>query len=213
MGTAPISPIWLCIECRTPHPQASPPATCSACQKAVSFEQQQLGWKEAESLTEDQSEHTPEPEQVIGAIGAAIGPEIGEPVLEAHTIKTLQYRLEQADGYYVAKVTGEWDLAAMCQLIDAIGRDSRSHRFERILADCLDVEIAGGVMEYERFVIGRHIGETLRHVRLATLFPAEQINKVAESIALEAGAEFLVTSSRKEALRWLMNGSSSEERD
>ena len=213
MGEAYTSPIWLCTECRTPHPQPSPPAICSACKKAVSFTQQPLHWKENELPAEDHIEDTREPEQVVDAVNSPMVPGSPNPALESHTIKPLQYRLEEAQGYFVAKVTGKWDVDAICRLIDAIGRDSSSHSFERILADCLDIEIAGRVMKSERFVVGRHIGETLRHVRLATLFPEEQIDKVAESIAVAAGAEFLVTSSRQEALRWLMKGPSRDDQN
>ena len=100
MGEAYTSPIWLCTECRTPHPQPSPPAICSACKKAVSFTQQPLHWKENELPAEDHIEDTREPEQVVDAVNSPMVPGSPNPALESHTIKPLQYRLEEAEGYF-----------------------------------------------------------------------------------------------------------------
>lgn len=104
-------------------------------------------------------------------------------------------------------VTGEWEVEAMRGVIDAIAVECDQRRCHRVLADCLAMEIAGKVLEFERFLIGQHIAAVLHHVRLAALFPAEQINKFAESIAVKGGAEFFVSSDRDEALRWLAQGS------
>jgi hypothetical protein len=105
------------------------------------------------------------------------------------------------------KVTGEWDVDSMRGVIDAIAVECEQRRCHRVLMDGLDIEIAGKVLEFERFLVGQHIAAVLRHVRLAALFPAEQINRFAESIAVKAGAEFFVSSDRDEALRWLAQGS------
>jgi hypothetical protein len=119
----------------------------------------------------------------------------------------LQYQLEEADGMLLLKVTGEWDVEAMRGVIDAIAVECDQRRCHRVLMDGLALQFAGKVLEFERFLVGQHIAAVLRHVRLAALFPAEQINKFGESIAVKAGAEFLVTSDRDEALRWLAQGS------
>jgi hypothetical protein len=119
----------------------------------------------------------------------------------------LHYQLEEADGMLLLKVRGEWDVDAMRGVIDAIAVECDQRHCHRVLADGLDMEIAGKVLEFERFLVGQHIAAVLRHVRFAALFPAEQINKFGESIAVKAGAEFFVTSDRDEALRWLAQGS------
>ena len=122
----------------------------------------------------------------------------------------VEYKLEEDAGYLAAKVTGEWGLEAAYELIDSLERECRERNCRRALADWLDAEIVGRVLEYERFVVGQRIGSRLRDVRLAILFPAVQINKFAESIAVEAGAEFLVTGDREEALSWLLESSKNE---
>jgi hypothetical protein len=119
----------------------------------------------------------------------------------------LQYQLEEADGMLLLKVTGEWDVDSMRGVIDAIAVECDQHRCHRVLLDGLALEIAGKVLEFERFLVGQHIAAVLRHVRLAALFPAEQINRFAESIAVKGGAEFFVSSDRDEAIRWLAKGS------
>lgn len=122
----------------------------------------------------------------------------------------LHYQIEQARGYLIAKVTGEWELDAVAGLIDALAEDFRTHNCDRALVDCLDVEIEGHVLDFERYVTGRHIAERLRNVRLATLFPEEQITKFAESVAVKAGAALLVTSDHDEALHWLLEGAADQ---
>jgi hypothetical protein len=119
----------------------------------------------------------------------------------------LHYQLEEANGMLLLKITGEWDVDAMRGVIDAIALECEQRRCYRVLADGLDVKIAGKVLEFERFLVGQHVAAALRQVRLAALFPAEQINKFGESIAVKGGAEFLVTSDRGEALLWLAQGS------
>lgn len=119
----------------------------------------------------------------------------------------LQYQLEEADGMLLLKLRGEWDVDSMRDVIDAIAVECEQRRCHRVLADGLHMEIAGKVLEFERFLVGQHIAAVLRHVRMAALMPAEQINKFAESIAVKGGAEFFVTSDRDEALRWLAQGS------
>lgn len=119
----------------------------------------------------------------------------------------LEYRFTEANGYLLADVTGEWELQAARGLIDSIAAECRGRNHDRVLADCLHVEVSGFVLDFERFVLGQRVAEKLRHIRMATLFPAEQITKFAESVANQAGATLLVTSNRDEALRWLLEES------
>ena len=121
----------------------------------------------------------------------------------------LLYQLEEADGYLAAHVTGEWHLNPVYRLIDALVGECRARNFDCLLVDCLDVEISGMVLEYERYLVGGRLAEKLGTLRLAALFPAEQINKFAESVAVGAGAQVLVTADREEALRWLAQGAPS----
>lgn len=119
----------------------------------------------------------------------------------------LRYKLENADGYLIAKITGEWHVEPTLSLLDALINECQSRNCNRLLADFLQVEIVGIVLSFERYLFGEHLGAKLGSIRLAALFPAEQIDKFAESIAVAAGAEFLVTADRAEAVRWLTDGS------
>ena len=119
----------------------------------------------------------------------------------------LLYQIEEADGYLVAHVTGEWYLDPVYRLIDALVGECRARNFDRVLVDFLDVQISGMVLEYERYLIGGRLAERLQALRLAALVPAEQINKFGESVAVAGGAQVLVTADREEARRWLTDGS------
>jgi len=115
----------------------------------------------------------------------------------------LDYEFHEEQGYSVAKVTGEWELDAVLELIDSLVKECIARNSDRLLADFLDVTIAGRVLQFERYLVGKHVGATLWHIRLAALLPEHQINKFGESIAREAGVDFLVTGDRDEAIRWL----------
>jgi hypothetical protein len=115
----------------------------------------------------------------------------------------LHCEIDQAQGYLVARVKGNWDLDAVRQLIDTLAQACKERNCHKVLADCFEVRIEGHLLEFERFVVGNCIASRLRHIKIAALFPDHQINKFAESIAVEAGAEFLVSGDRDEALHWL----------
>jgi len=52
--------------------------------------------------------------------------------------------MEDGQGYLIAKVTGEWKLDAVRELIDALAEDCKARRCNRLLVDCLDVRLRDG---------------------------------------------------------------------
>lgn len=122
----------------------------------------------------------------------------------------LQYQLEKAGDHLVLNVTGEWQLDAMYELIDAIAGECRKHNCDNVLVNGLAMEIHGLVLEFERFLVGERVADVLQGIKLAAVFPAEQINKFGERIAVKRGAKLFVTSTQDEALQWLLSDGSAE---
>jgi hypothetical protein len=115
----------------------------------------------------------------------------------------LQIVFTQRDNLLQFDVTGEWSLEGARALIDRIALESEGNGCRRALVDALQIEVAGRVLEYERYVMGGYILSRLAGIRLAVLFPADQITKFTEGVVRGAGAPMLVTSDRAEALAWL----------
>ena len=107
------------------------------------------------------------------------------------------------DDLLVFQVTGEWSLEGGRALIDRIAMESEAGGCRRALVDALEIEVAGRVLEYERYVMGGYILSRLAGIRLAVLFPDDQITKFTEGVVRGAGAPLLVTSDRAEAMAWL----------
>jgi|GEM_PF-4329311 len=114
-----------------------------------------------------------------------------------------EIQVEHRDGLLTLTATGQWSLQKAKSLIDRAAVECEEHSSGRVLVDCLSIEIDGRVLEYERYVLGGYILEKLRGVRLAVLFPPDQINRFAQNIVRGGGSAMLVTSDRDEALLWL----------
>ena len=107
------------------------------------------------------------------------------------------------DGLLTLTVTGEWSLERAKSLIERVASECEKHASGRVLVDCLAIQVDGRVLEYERYVLGGKILDKLEGVRLAVLFPREQINLFTQNIVRGGGRAMLVTSDRDEALLWL----------
>ncbi len=112
-------------------------------------------------------------------------------------------QVAQRDGLLTVTVTGEWSLANARALVDRVAAECEQRACLRVLVDSLAIQVDGRVLEYERFVLGSYILEKLEGVRLAVLFPEEQINSFTQNLVRGAGSPMLVTSDREEAILWL----------
>lgn len=114
-----------------------------------------------------------------------------------------QIQVVERDGLLSLTVTGEWSLDNAKELIDRAAAECERAGSNRVLMDALAIQVDGLVLQYERFVIGAYILEKLKGVRLAVLFPPDQINSFTQNVVRGAGSPMLVTSDREEALRWV----------
>jgi hypothetical protein len=109
---------------------------------------------------------------------------------------------EQADGYLLVRVQGEWTTDNIKQAIEAVSAEILNIGYTRLLVDAR--QLSAPRQEYDRFLAGVHIANDLRGIDIAVLYPAELINKFVEDVASNRGARLLVVSELDEALEWLL---------
>ena len=97
--------------------------------------------------------------------------------------------------------TGEYDFDDMYSFISYIADEADRTSSERVLIDCSGIE--GDMTEVERFQGGQMIAEIFGS-RLKAALVMPNITRLGELAAVNRGARFMVTTSKDEALAWLM---------
>ena len=98
-------------------------------------------------------------------------------------------------------VTGEYDFDEMYGLINNISSEAARTERDRVLIDCSTIKEE--MTEVERFKGGQMIAEIFGS-RLKAALVMPHITKLGEIAAVNRGARFLVTTSKDEAVAWLM---------
>jgi hypothetical protein len=115
-----------------------------------------------------------------------------------------QLEIEDRGSHLLFVLKGAWSAAQAVQLVESIGR-----RCDETLHRCALVDISGlesRLQEFERFVLGQRIAARLPGgaYRMAVLARPDQITRLTENVAVNRGADVMVTSDREEALSWLL---------
>lgn len=97
--------------------------------------------------------------------------------------------------------TGEYDYEDMFGFISHIAAEAARTSRKRVLIDCSSIE--GDMSEVERFKGGQMVAEIFGS-RLKAALVMPYITKLGEIAAVNRGARFLVTTSKNEALDWLL---------
>ena len=111
-------------------------------------------------------------------------------------------RFIEAEDHLLVVTRGRWGRDAALRFVDSIASECRKSGQDRVLIDATDV--TGKMPDFDRYIIGTRIAAACEGIRIAAVIRAEYINKFAENVAVNRGASFFVTSSRDEALQWLM---------
>jgi hypothetical protein len=115
-----------------------------------------------------------------------------------------QLKIEDRGSHLLFTLGGAWSAAQAVQFVESIGR-----RCDETLHHCALVDITGVVtrlQEFERFILGQRIAARLPGgaYRMAVVARPDQITKLTENVAVNRGADVMVTSDVAEALRWLL---------
>jgi hypothetical protein len=115
----------------------------------------------------------------------------------------LQYTAEPLDGYLRINVTGRFSFKRVMDLVQAFRDETIDAGKKRLLVDCSDM--AGTITESDKFFIAEKIAMTLRNeVRAVVIMPVGRVTKLGELVAVNRGADFFVTDSEVDALKWLL---------
>lgn len=114
--------------------------------------------------------------------------------------------IEPLPGYLLISLTGCWQVEAVLATIDTIVAECRQRGCQRVLVDSMMLE--GSLPDWDRYEVGLRVAEVLRRVRIAVLGPPRIINKFSENVAVNRGAQLLVTADRAAALAWLLDQTS-----
>jgi hypothetical protein len=115
----------------------------------------------------------------------------------------LQYTAEPLDGYLRINVTGRFSFKRVMDLVQAFRDETIDAGKKRLLVDCSDM--AGTITESDKFFIAEKIAMTLRNeVRAVVIMPVGRVTKLGELVAVNRGADFFVTDSEGDALKWLL---------
>lgn len=107
--------------------------------------------------------------------------------------------------YLFIHMTGWFEDRAIIERVHYIRDKSREFGAKRVLVDTQDVQ--GRLRDFDRWYAGLEFALTMPgSPRVAVLALAKNINKFGENVAVNRGADLLVTHDRDEAVTFLLFG-------
>lgn len=108
------------------------------------------------------------------------------------------------DGFLRVTTRGEFAFDELFGFIGRVKAEAETADRDRILVDSSKIE--GMLTEADRFQGGQKVAEVFAgEMKVVWIMPADQITKLGEMAAVNRGAEFRVTASEEEALKWLLD--------
>ena len=108
--------------------------------------------------------------------------------------------------YLFAKIVGEWKQPDMNLLLEDLKINAVKFNKNYILIDAFKLTLPN--TEFVRFSTGEKIASIFSYpYKIATFSQSELINKFAETVAVNRGANFKVFHSESEAKEWLLSKS------
>lgn len=115
---------------------------------------------------------------------------------------SLEFTVEQREGYAVVRVEGEPTLDEFLHFVQAMGSQSRAWPVLRALVDLRSVRSLKTFTEH--YAIGEAVGREMAHLRkVASVVPADRVTRASEKRAQHAGVNLTVFTSEGEAIEWL----------
>ncbi|MBK6751699.1 MAG: hypothetical protein KA956_06875 [Pyrinomonadaceae bacterium] len=106
-------------------------------------------------------------------------------------------------GFLRVTTRGEFALDELFGFIGRVKAEAEAADRDRIMIDSSEIE--GILTEADRFQGGQKVAEVFAgEMKVVWIMPADQITKLGEMAAVNRGADFLVTASQDEALKWLL---------
>ncbi|MGK7885992.1 MAG: hypothetical protein AB4057_15385 [Crocosphaera sp.] len=114
----------------------------------------------------------------------------------------MKIKFDEEQGYLAVICEGIWDPVVVKELLVSIREQGIKKSKKLILLDWFNVSLPE--REFYRFLAGEDVANILHYdFKLAVLYPKNFINKFAENVAVNRGANVFVCSNKNEALEWL----------
>jgi hypothetical protein len=116
-----------------------------------------------------------------------------------------KYSFENRGKYLLLRISGKFDYTEISTYLSMILEECKKEGQDKIMVNMLDMENTA-ISIIERFIIGEKMAEVLkRHLKIAVAFPAENINRLAETVASNRGVDIAVFADINNAEEWLLN--------
>lgn len=115
---------------------------------------------------------------------------------------TLKLSLKDANGYLLVDVEGDWEPVDISNKLELVATAAQERGYTRVLIDARKLSAPKG--EFCRFLVGEDTAKLFRgKAKITVVYHQELINKFAENVAVNRGAQILVTPTIDDALNWL----------
>jgi len=115
-----------------------------------------------------------------------------------------EYLLEKKSGYINFTISGPYNAVKFHCYAKIIAETCGKEKLNRVLVNALNVK-GTDLSILERYFIGEKIAELLPAIKIAVVWPEKDINKFAETVALNRGAFINVIGDVEKAKKWLMS--------
>ena len=110
---------------------------------------------------------------------------------------------EVLDNYLLCRAAGQWTRDEAERIIEEIAELATNQGYDRVLVDAQ--KLSAPQMELDRYLAGKHIAMEWHRLKVAIIYPQDQINKFTENTAVNRGALLIVVSEFGDAENWLLN--------
>lgn len=115
---------------------------------------------------------------------------------------SLDFTVEQRDGYASVRVAGEPTLGQFLSFLHLVAVESAAWEARRALFDLRGVRTLTSFTDH--YAVGEEAARQLGHLqRIASLVPPERVTRASEKTAQQAGANLRVFTDEAEAVAWL----------
>ena len=116
-----------------------------------------------------------------------------------------QFEFEIKEDYLQLNLTGEYDKVKLLSFPVIIKTKCEKEKIFKVLVNGLEIRNSN-LSTADRFFIGEKFGLELRdQIKIAVVWPAKDIDKFAETVALNRGGNMYVVGDYEAAVEWMLN--------